>query len=164
MFSFAAIPYYAWANRGPGQMEVWIAEQEPAVHPTPYPSLASGSKVTTSGGTMAENGAKLFSDLSCSTCHLENGQGRGPVLKGLFGKQVLLTGGGTVTMDDAYIRESVLQPQAKVVAGFQPIMPTFQGLVTEEQLLQLIAYIKSLSEPTSTAGVATPAPDATVKK
>ena len=67
-------------------------------------------------------------------------------------------------MDDAYIRESMLHPQAKVVSGFQPIMPTFQGLVTEEQLLQLIAYIKSLSEPTSSAGTGTPAPDATVKK
>ena len=50
-------------------------------------------------------------------------------------------------MDDAYIRESILNPQAKIVAGFQPIMPTFQGLVTEEQLLQLIAYVKSLSAP-----------------
>ncbi len=109
-----------------------------------------------SGGTMAENGAKLFSDLSCNTCHLENGQGRGPVLKGLYGKQVLITGGQIVTMDDAYIRESVLHPQAKVVSGFQPIMPTFQGLVTEEQLLQLIAYIKSLSQETSTAGTGTP--------
>ena len=85
-------------------------------------------------------------------------------MKGLYGKQILITGGQTVTMDDAYIRESVLQPQAKVVSGFQPIMPTFQGLVTEEQLLQLIAYIKSLSEQTSTAGTGTPAPDASVKK
>jgi cytochrome c oxidase subunit 2 len=109
-----------------------------------------------SGGTMAENGAKLFSDLSCNTCHLENGQGRGPVLKGLYGKQVLITGGQTITMDDAYIRESVLTPHAKVVAGFQPIMPTFQGLVTEEQLLQLIAYIKSLGETPSTAGTGAP--------
>jgi cytochrome c oxidase subunit 2 len=124
-----------------------------AMDPASYQAWLSGG---TSGGTMAENGAKLFSDLSCSTCHLENGQGRGPVLKGLFGKQVLLTGGGTVTMDDAYIRESVLQPQAKVVAGFQPIMPTFQGLVTEEQLLQLIAYVKSLSEGQPT-GAGTPA-------
>jgi cytochrome c oxidase subunit 2 len=109
------------------------------------------------GGTMAENGAKLFADLSCNTCHLDTGQGRGPVLKGLYGKQVLITGGQTVTMDDAYIRESVLQPQAKVVSGFQPIMPTFQGLVTEEQLLQLIAYVKSLSDTTTaTAGTGVP--------
>jgi cytochrome c oxidase subunit 2 len=99
------------------------------------------------GGTMAENGAKLFQDLSCNTCHLENGQGRGPVLKGAYGKTVTLQNQQTVTIDDAYIRESILNPQAKIVAGFQPLMPTFKGLVTEEQLLQLIAYIKSLGEP-----------------
>jgi cytochrome c oxidase subunit 2 len=68
------------------------------------------------------------------------------VLKGAFGKPVVLQSGQTVTMDDAYVRESILNPQAKIVAGFQPMMPTFQGLVTEEQLLQLIAYVKSLSE------------------
>jgi hypothetical protein len=56
--SFTAIPYYAWANRGPGQMEVWIADQQSAVHPTRYPSLASNSKVSTSGPTMAENGVR----------------------------------------------------------------------------------------------------------
>jgi cytochrome c oxidase subunit II len=99
------------------------------------------------GGTMAENGAKLFQDLSCNTCHLENGQGRGPVLKGAYGKPITLQNGQTVTADDAYLRESILNPQAKIVAGFQPLMPTFKGLVTEEQLLQLIAYVKSLGEP-----------------
>jgi cytochrome c oxidase subunit 2 len=99
------------------------------------------------GGTMAENGAKLFQDLSCNTCHLDNGQGRGPVLKGAYGKPVVLQNQQTVTIDDAYIRESILNPHAKIVAGFQPLMPTFKGLVTEEQLLQLIAYIKSLGEP-----------------
>jgi cytochrome c oxidase subunit 2 len=99
------------------------------------------------GGSMAENGAKLFQDLSCNTCHLENGQGRGPVLKGVYAKPVTLQNGQTVTVDDAYIRESILNPHAKIVAGFQPLMPTFKGLVTEEQLLQLIAYVKSLGEP-----------------
>ena len=58
-----------------------------------------------------------------------------------------LAGRRTVTADEAYLRESIVNPEAKVVDGFQPIMPTFQGLVTEEQLLQLIAYIKSLSKP-----------------
>jgi cytochrome c oxidase subunit 2 len=127
-----------------------------AMEPADYQAWLSGGA---GGGTMAENGAKMFANLSCNTCHLENGQGRGPVLKGLYGKQVLLSGGGTVTMDDAYIRESILTPHAKVVAGFQPIMPTFQGLVTEEQLLQLIAYIKSLTDTTaaSAAGTGTPA-------
>jgi cytochrome c oxidase subunit II len=66
------------------------------------------------------------------------------VLKGAYGKPVQLQGGQTVTMDDAYIRESVLNPQAKVVQGFVPVMPTFQGLVGEEGVMQLIAYLKSI--------------------
>ena len=61
-----------------------------------------------------------------------------------------LAGGGSVTADDAYVRESIVNPQAKVVAGFQPIMPTFQGLVSEEQLLQLIAYVRSLGQQAGT--------------
>ncbi len=117
----------------------WVTAMDPA----DYQAWLSGGS---SGGTMAEGGAKLFQDLACASCHLENGQGRGPVLKGAYGHEVKLTTGQTVMMDDAYIRESILQPQAKIVAGFTPIMPTFQGLVTEEQLLQLIAYVKSLGD------------------
>jgi len=117
----------------------WVTAMEPA----DYQAWLGGGA---GGGTMAENGAKLFQDLACATCHIDNGTGRGPVLKGVYGKPVTLQSGQTVTVDDSYIRESVLNPQAKVVAGFQPIMPTFQGLVTEEQLLQLIAYVKSLGE------------------
>ena len=73
------------------------------------------------------------------------------MLDGLFGKTVTLQNGGTVTADEAYIREAILNPAAKVVAGFQPIMPTFQGLVTEEQLLELVEYIKSLKGPVTTS-------------
>jgi cytochrome c oxidase subunit II len=124
-----------------------------AMEPSDYQTWLSGGAA---GGTMAEAGQKLFTDLACVTCHLDNGQGRGPVLKGLYGKQVLLTGGQIVTADDAYIRESILNPQAKIVSGFTPIMPTFQGLVTEEQLLQLIAYVKSLSDTTGTGPVTPP--------
>jgi cytochrome c oxidase subunit 2 len=102
-----------------------------------------------SGGSAADSpvaaGQKLFADLACNTCHLEGQQGRGPILTNVFGSQVELQNGARVTADDAYLRESIVNPQAKVVAGFQPIMPTFQGLVTEEQLLQLIAYVKSLT-------------------
>ena len=92
-------------------------------------------------------GEKLFQGLACHTCHMPGGQGRGPVLTNLFGHEVELQGGGKVMADEAYIRESIVLPQAKVVAGFQPVMPPFQGMVTEEQLLQLIAYVKSLSGP-----------------
>ena len=95
-------------------------------------------------GSLAESGAKLFASLACNTCHRPDAQGRGPVLEGLFGKTVTLQNGGTATVDEAYVRESILTPSAKVAAGFQPIMPTFQGIVTEEQLLELIEYVKSL--------------------
>src|SRR5579863_134047 len=96
------------------------------------------------GGTLAENGQKLFSDLACTNCHHADGSGRGPTLVNVFGRPVKLADGRTVTADEAYIRESILQPNAKVVAGYQPDMPTFQGLVTEEGVLSLIEYIKSI--------------------
>ena len=81
------------------------------------------------------------------------------MLTNLFGKPVELQAGGTVVADESYIRESIVNPQAKVVAGFQPIMPTFQGLVSEEQLLQLIAYVRSLSQQgAAPAPAGTPAP------
>jgi cytochrome c oxidase subunit 2 len=98
-------------------------------------------------GTFAATGQKLFQELGCTTCHRFDTQGRGPNLVGVYGKPVLLADGSTLTADDAYIRESILNPGAKVVAGFQPIMPSFQGLVTEDQLLSLIAYVKSLQMP-----------------
>jgi len=115
-----------------------------------------------SGGPAAETpaaaGEKLFQDLVCISCHRDDAQARAPQLKGLFGHTVQLANGQTVVADEAYVRESIVNPQAKVVAGFQPIMPTFQGLVTEEQLLQLIAYVRSLGEvaPPAPTGAATP--------
>ncbi len=105
----------------------------------------------------ASAGEKLFTQLACVTCHLSNGTGRAPSLNGVYGGKVLLADGTTVTADDAYIRESILQPKAKIVAGYQPVMPTFQGLVSEEQILNLTAYIKSLQSqpvPAKGAGVA----------
>ena len=109
--------------------------------PADYQAWLSGG---TPGGSLADAGQKLFADLACNTCHRPDAQGRGPVLDGLLGKTVSLQSGGTIVADEAYLRESILNPSAKVTAGYQPIMPTFQGLVSEDQLLQLIEYIKSL--------------------
>jgi cytochrome c oxidase subunit 2 len=107
---------------------------------------------------MAEAGQKLFTDLACITCHKDTSDGRGPALKNLYGKAVNLQSGATVTADEAYLRESITNPQAKVVLGYQPLMPTFQGLVTEEQLMQLIAYIKSIGpDQPQPGGTAAPA-------
>ena len=101
---------------------------------------------------MSSKGEKLFQSLACNTCHRSDGTGRGPVLEGIFGKQVQLQSGEKVIADDAYLRESVLNPTAKVVAGYQPVMPTFQGLISEEGLMQIIAYIKSLGPQAATIG------------
>jgi len=102
--------------------------------------LAGGA----SGGSLASAGEKLFQDLACVTCHKADSGARGPNLVGVFGRPVALQDGSTVTADETYIRESIVAPSAKVVAGYQPIMPTFQGLVSEEQLLQLVAYVRTL--------------------
>ena len=108
-------------------------------------------------------GQQLFQSLGCVSCHGANGEGgRGPELAGLFGKQVLLSNGQTIRADEAYFRESVLNPQAKIVAGYGPIMPTFQGQVSEDQLLQLMAFIKSIhivnpQPSTAVPSTATPA-------
>lgn len=98
-------------------------------------------------GTFAATGQKMFQEFGCTTCHRFDTQGRGPNLVGVYGRPVLLSDGTIVTADDAYIRESIVNPGAKVVAGFQPIMPSFQGVMTEDQLLSLVAYIKSLQVP-----------------
>src|SRR4029077_547830 len=89
-------------------------------------------------------GEKLFAEKACNTCHLPDGKGRAPSLNGLFGKKVQLADGSTIAADDSYVRESILNPNAKIVAGYQPLMPAFQGQLTEEQLLGLISYVKSL--------------------
>jgi cytochrome c oxidase subunit 2 len=102
-------------------------------------------------GSMASSGQKLFQQLPCATCHKTDGTGRCPVLEGVFGKQVQLQDGRTVTVDEDYIRESILDPKAKVAAGYEPIMPNFTGLLSEEQIAQLVAYIKSIGGPQPSA-------------
>jgi cytochrome c oxidase subunit 2 len=97
------------------------------------------------GGTLASAGERLFVDLACNTCHRPDSQGRGPVLDGLIGRTVKLQSGESIVADEAYVRESILNPSAKITSGYQPIMPTFQGLVTEEQVLQIVEYVKSLN-------------------
>ena len=107
-------------------------------------------------------GQQLFQTLGCASCHGASGEGgRGPSLIGVFNSNVQLANGQTVRADEGYIRESITNPQAKLVSGYGPIMPTFQGIVSEEQLVQLMAYIKSLSSQPSSSP--TPAPRAPAK-
>jgi cytochrome c oxidase subunit II len=116
-----------------------IVVQEPAQ----YEAWMNGG----STGPLSVTGEKIFAELGCVTCHRSDTQGRGPNLQGVFGKPLLLEDGRTVTADENYVRESILDPGAKIVKGFKPVMPTFQGIVSEEQLNALVAYVKSLSKP-----------------
>jgi len=118
--------------------------------PADFQTWLSGGKPS---GSMAEEGEKLFTSLGCASCHLPDGTGRAPKMLGVFGSTVKLQDGSTVTADENYIRESIMTPMAKIVAGYAPLMPTFQGQVSEEQLAQIIAYIKSLnSKASATSG------------
>jgi cytochrome c oxidase subunit 2 len=122
------------------QYEAWLSGAMPGAFGASSPAgPAQGAE-----GSLASQGQRLFRQFGCHTCHEQQRQGIGPVLAGLFGKPVRLQGGGTVIADETYLRESILDPQAKIATGFQPLMPPFQGRVNEEQLAQLIAYIKSL--------------------
>ncbi|MEP6847473.1 MAG: cytochrome c oxidase subunit II [Acidobacteriota bacterium] len=113
-----------------------------------YDNWLSGN---TSGQTPVELGKDLFENkLGCASCHAGGPAQRGAKLEGIYGKDVKLVGGQTLKADDQYIRNSILDPSSQVVEGFQPIMPTFKGQVTEEQLVGLVAYIKSLSGVTGT--------------
>jgi len=114
------------------------------MEPNAYQQWLSGGG-SGSGGSLTMRGEHLFQQLACVTCHVNDGSGRGPSLAGVFGGKVNLADGRTVTADETYVRESILTPQAKLVAGYRPIMPTFQGLVSEESLMSLIEYVKSQS-------------------
>src|SRR6266542_79184 len=123
------------------------------MQPTEFDNWLSGNA---SQQSPAVAGQQLFQSLGCVSGHGANGEGgRGPALAGLFGRKVFLTNNQTLTADEAYIRESIENPQAKVVSGFGPIMPTFQGQVTPEQLIQIISFIKSLQISNPQSGTST---------
>jgi cytochrome c oxidase subunit 2 len=126
--------------------------------PSEYQAWLAGG---TPGESLAVAGGKRFVENACNTCHGDVPGARGPSLAGLFGKQVHLSNGETIVADESYIRESIVNPQAKLVAGYPPIMPTFQGLISEEGLLQLVAYVKSLSSAPPAGSAASAAPAAT---
>jgi cytochrome c oxidase subunit 2 len=118
--------------------------------------LAAGS----GEGSMAEQGESLFNQLGCANCHpsvINNNNGRCPNLHGLFGTTVELKDGTSLRADEAYVRESILYPDSKIVAGYDNIMPTFKGLISEEGMLKLVEYIRSLGPASGTPTGAAPA-------
>jgi cytochrome c oxidase subunit 2 len=132
--------YHIYCDQYCGTRHSGMIGEVTAMEPEAYAAwLASGG----TGVTTAQSGEQLFRDLACATCHLPDGTGRGPSLVNVAGSMVKLTDGRTVLADDNYIRESIVNSQAKVVAGYQPIMPVFQGMISEDNLMQLIAYVKA---------------------
>ncbi|HEY8132430.1 MAG TPA: cytochrome c oxidase subunit II [Thermoanaerobaculia bacterium] len=115
----------------------WVNVMEP----TDYQKWLAGGPE----GSLASQGEALFQKFACNTCHTNDATGRGPALVGLYGSTVTLADNSTVVAEENYIRESILNPQAKLVKGYGPIMPTFQGQLNEDELLKLLAYIHSLT-------------------
>ncbi|WP_437201407.1 cytochrome c oxidase subunit II [Planctomicrobium sp. SH664] len=123
------------------------------MEPTEYARWLSGS----TNDPPAVAGQKLFERYRCNTCHKSEGGGNGPSLVGLYGRVEPLAGGKTIVANEQYLRDSILNPQKHIVAGFQPLMPSFQGQINESEVLALIAYMKTLKTAEADAPVnATP--------
>jgi cytochrome c oxidase subunit 2 len=119
------------------EMIGWVYVMTPA----DYAAWLSGGVRSES---MAQAGERLFNQLGCATCHVADGTGRGPSLVVLYGKQEKLRSGEVRVVDEALIRQAIVNPNSMILPSYPPIMPTFQGQINEEQVLQLIAYVKSL--------------------
>lgn len=110
--------------------------------PEDYKTWLDGS---TSGASLAQNGERLFASLSCSACHNGRPDARGPSLASVYGSKLALASGGTVLVDDAYLREAILNPSQHITQGYAPIMPTYQGQISEDGVIALVEYIKNLN-------------------
>jgi cytochrome c oxidase subunit 2 len=151
MWFQATVPgtYHIFCSQYCGTKHSGMIGQVVAMQPEDYEAWLAGGRTT---GTPAQNGERLFTEFQCITCHKADSTGRGPSLLGVFGNSVVLTDGRKVIADENYLRESIMNSQAKVVQGFQPIMPLFQGMVSEENLVQLIAYLKTLKPAAAAPG------------
>jgi cytochrome c oxidase subunit 2 len=113
----------------PGQFERWLADASNFLDKMPP----------------EEAGEKLYTQRGCPQCHSLDGKpSTGPTFAGLFGSSVALSGGGSVRADEGYIRTSILEPSAQVVAGYEPVMPSFQGKLNDREIDAIIAYLKTL--------------------
>ncbi len=123
----------------PGDYEAWLSAKEP---------VAGGQQLT---------GEELFSLQVCDTCHKPDSAARAPMLWGLYGEEVAMADGSVAIADEDYLRESILNPGARIVKGYDAIMPTYAGRLSEDELLQLILYIKSIGPEGDAEVAAAPA-------
>ncbi|HEY2038718.1 MAG TPA: cytochrome c oxidase subunit II [Edaphobacter sp.] len=110
--------------------------------PEDYKKWTEGS---TSGMSLAQNGERLFASMGCNACHTGNAAGRGPSLAGVYGSKLRMANGSEVQVNEAFLRDAILNPSQHAMAGYAPIMPTYQGQISEEGLIDLVEYLKALT-------------------
>jgi cytochrome c oxidase subunit 2 len=100
---------------------------------------------STSGASLAQNGERLFASLSCTACHNGRPDARGPSLANVYGSKLTLANGQSTIADEAYLRDAILNPSQHVTQGYAPIMPTYQGQISEDGVISLVEYLKNLN-------------------
>ncbi len=134
--------YHLFCTQYCGTLHSQMIGEITAMAPDDYQAWTGGS---TSGTSLAQNGERLFASLGCNSCHSGAAGARGPNLAQVYGAKLQLTSGGYTNVDDGFLRESILNPSQHQIAGYQPIMPTYQGQVSEDALIALVEYIKGLN-------------------
>jgi len=142
----ARLNHYQWVSNGTDFVQIPVARAMEILAEKKLP-VRKAVAAPAAGETPVQAGQRLFTELGCIACHAGLPGGLGPKLDGVFGHEVTLADGSKVIADEAYVRESILEPMTKLVAGFTPVMPPFKGVVKDDQLDNLVAYIKSLSNP-----------------
>jgi len=118
----------------PVNFDKWLADEGNFIEKLPPEKLWEGGK-------------KLYNQRGCKQCHsIDGSNGIGPTFKGVWGHNVALNGGARVTVDENYVRESIVNPQGQIVAGYEPVMPSFQGRLKDKEITAIIEYLKTLKE------------------
>jgi cytochrome c oxidase subunit II len=133
--------YHIFCTQYCGTKHAGMIGEVTVLTPEDYKKWTEGS---TSGMSLAQNGERLFASMGCNACHSGNAAARGPSLAGVYGSKLTLTNGQQVLVNDAYLRDAILNPSQHITAGYAPIMPTYQGQISEEGLIDLVEYLKSL--------------------
>ena len=133
--------YHLFCTQYCGTLHAGMIGEITAMKPDDYRKWTA---LSTSGMSMAQNGERLFASMGCNACHSGLAGARGPNLAGVYGAHLQLASGSQVIANDAYLRNSILNPSENVTAGYAPIMPTYQGQISEDGLIDIVEYIKTL--------------------
>jgi len=133
--------YHIFCTQYCGTKHSGMIGEVTVLSPEDYKKWTEGS---TSGMSLAQNGERLFASMGCNACHSGNAAARGPSLAGVYGSKLRLSNGSEVLVNEAFLRDAILNPSQHAMAGYAPIMPTYQGQISEEGLIDLVEYLKAL--------------------